>query len=277
MQKDSSCAFLFLSRRRVYGLSGGRKRNNKPVSLIHEVLLKLLILIPMVNVIKIFFFVFLLFLFQKKWLRPRRSRRLKSKINLIILVLIFFSPSSEARIRDLWGSPVGESYSYLRFSFPPLVTFRSTHSSKTLKLRKEAYRSFLALKQKAAQQKVDLSILYAYRTLSTQQQLYKRLGRNQAEKVGYSEHHLGTAIDLVGVTASSEAFLWLLKYGIPRGWVPSYYYRRNSHFIKEPWHWRYVGRTAAKKFYLLWKSALDKDIQNLQNLQKKGKLKKRLP
>ena len=237
------------------------------------VLLEVSILIPMVPFSKTFFFVVCLFLLKKKWLKLTFPKILISKISLIVLVLISSVPPLEAQINDLWGYPIGEAYPYVQSSLPSLVTFRGIRSH--LKLRKEAYYSFLALKRKAAQQKVDLSIVYAYRTPSTQRRLYQRLGKKQAEKAGYSEHHLGTAIDLMGVTASSEAFLWLLTYGMPSGWVPSYYYRRNSRFIKEPWHWRYVGQSAAKKFYFLWKNRIDRDTQNLQYLKKKGKLKRK--
>jgi len=192
--------------------------------------------------------------------------RLTLRTNFSLVTLLIFL-STPTLAQDLFGYPIGESCKYFQAPAKDLVTLKGS----SLRLRKEAYRAWLLLKQQAIQQNIYLSISYAYRALSAQRQLYNKLGPTQAEKAGYSEHHLGTAVDLVGVTSRSKTFRWLLKYAIPLGWVPSYYYRSKSRFIKEPWHWRYVGKTAAKRFYETWKLVIS---QSLENLPKPRKFKK---
>ncbi len=88
---------------------------------------------------------------------------------------------------------------------------------------------------------------------------------------GYSEHQLGTTVDLVDpITqnlteqfANTEAYAWLLKNAHKYGFVLSYPLG-NQFYIFEPWHWRFVGRSLAtdlhednKTFYDLDQRTLD--------------------
>ena len=73
---------------------------------------------------------------------------------------------------------------------------------------------------------------------------------------GYSEHQLGTTIDLttsaVGSTLvgfdKTTAFLWLKDNAYKYGFVLSYP-KNNGYYIYEPWHWRYVGVVLATRLH----------------------------
>lgn len=66
---------------------------------------------------------------------------------------------------------------------------------------------------------------------------------------GYSEHQLGTAVDLEttgvggvldGAFANTPAYQWLTDNAYKYGFILSYP-PGNTYYIFEPWHWRYVG------------------------------------
>ena len=94
---------------------------------------------------------------------------------------------------------------------------------------------------------------------------------------GYSEHQLGTTIDLItpgiGGTVEgfdgTEAYQWLLNNAHKYGFVMSYP-EGNDSYIFEPWHWRFVGVELAtylhnnqKGFYDLDQREIDKYLVNL--------------
>jgi D-alanyl-D-alanine carboxypeptidase len=106
---------------------------------------------------------------------------------------------------------------------------------------------------------IDLLVLSAYRSFSTQASLktgYKVTYGSGANAFsadqGYSEHQLGTTVDFTvpalagGLTGfdKTEAFAWLTKRAHRYGFVLSYP-ANNTFYVFEPWHWRYVGKKLA--------------------------------
>ena len=83
----------------------------------------------------------------------------------------------------------------------------------------------------------------------------------ESARAGHSEHQLGTTIDFRsagGVRAwdyadwgTTKAGTWLRKYAWKYGFVMSYPKGKTSVtcYAYEPWHYRYVGRTVAKKVH----------------------------
>lgn len=65
---------------------------------------------------------------------------------------------------------------------------------------------------------------------------------------GYSEHQLGTTVDFITTGLGGQldgfdktpAYTWLLSNAYQYGFILSYP-PNNTHYIFEPWHWRYVG------------------------------------
>ncbi|MFA7685548.1 MAG: SH3 domain-containing protein [Candidatus Gracilibacteria bacterium] len=141
-----------------------------------------------------------------------------------------------------------------------------------LLLKREVADSFIEnLKTPAEQEGIFLHINAGFRSFDGQEELFKRKP-DSAEEPGFSEHQLGTAIDITGMTRESKGFLWLLKNGFKAGWIPSQYFSP-VRTIKEPWHWRCVGPSAAKSFYKLWEKEIKEEIKLLEDLLSAGALR----
>ena len=115
----------------------------------------------------------------------------------------------------------------------------------------------------AAATSTDLKIISAFRSFDTQSKLksaYKVTfgsGSNTfSADQGYSEHQLGTTIDFTtsklgtnnstfGKTAS---YVWLTENAYKYGFILSYP-QKNTYYIFEPWHWRFVGKGLALRLH----------------------------
>lgn len=87
---------------------------------------------------------------------------------------------------------------------------------------------------------------------------------------GYSEHQLGTTVDLITTGLGGEldgfgstpAYQWLLsnahKYGFILSYPPG-----NQYYVFEPWHWRYVGVELATHLKNTGKSFYDLDQREI--------------
>lgn len=110
---------------------------------------------------------------------------------------------------------------------------------------------------------IDIKILSAYRSFSTQASLksaYKVTYGTGANKFsadqGYSEHQLGTTIDFTTTKLGNiltgfektEGYKWLIENAYKYGFVMSYP-KENTYYIFEPWHWRYIGIPLAEKLH----------------------------
>lgn len=109
----------------------------------------------------------------------------------------------------------------------------------------------------------SMRIVSGYRSFSDQISVksgYKTLygsGANQfSADQGYSEHQLGTAIDITtpkldGLSLQFEkqpAYVWLMENAHRFGFVLSYP-KGNAYYQFEPWHWRFVGVALATKLH----------------------------
>lgn len=103
---------------------------------------------------------------------------------------------------------------------------------------------------------VTIYVYSAYRSFNTQGALkgqysvvYGAGTANQfSADQGYSEHQLGTTVDLITTGTGGEllgfdrtaAYAWVLANAYRYGFVLSYP-KNNDYYIFEPWHWRFVG------------------------------------
>lgn len=107
---------------------------------------------------------------------------------------------------------------------------------------------------------IDLKILSAYRSFDTQTELkngytqtYGSGANAFSADQGYSEHQLGTTVDLTTPAINgpylsfenTEAYEWLLDNAYKYGFTLSYP-KDNTFYIFEPWHWRFVGVDLAR-------------------------------
>ncbi len=131
---------------------------------------------------------------------------------------------------------------------------------------------------------IDISVLSGYRSFKEQgtlkanyTQKYGTGANTFSADQGYSEHQLGTTVDLTNTTIGeniasfeqTQAFAWLSKNAYKYGFVMSYP-RDNAYYVYEPWHWRFVGIELAQylhkedlHFYDLEQRKIDEYIPTL--------------
>ena len=111
---------------------------------------------------------------------------------------------------------------------------------------------------------VTIYVSSAYRSFGTQSALKGQYtmvyGTGTANSFsadqGYSEHQLGTAVDLIttGTGGALEgfdkkpAYAWMQENAYKYGFTLSYP-QDNGYYIFEPWHWRFVGVKLAKNIH----------------------------
>lgn len=111
----------------------------------------------------------------------------------------------------------------------------------------------------AAEDGIDLKVISAYRSFDEQAdlkgqytQIYGSGANTFSADQGYSEHQLGTTLDLTDPTTGgtytsfgeTEAFAWLQDNAHRFGFILSYP-KDNGFYVYEPWHWRFVGQDLA--------------------------------
>ena len=132
--------------------------------------------------------------------------------------------------------------------------------------------------ESAKKDNISLEVASAYRSFSEQSALksnYKityGLGANKfSADQGYSEHQLGTTVDLTTLKIGgalvgfdkTDSYVWLQNNAYRYGFTLSYP-QGNKYYIFEPWHWRFVGVVLAttlhdngKYFYDLDQRTID--------------------
>lgn len=121
-----------------------------------------------------------------------------------------------------------------------------------------------ALCRAAAAVGVSLHITSSYRTYADQVATYnwwiaysgKSTADTHSARPGYSEHQLGLSIDFSAGDLALDDFTgtaqqeWLAKNAYKYGWIQRYTSENSSitGFSAESWHYRYVGRDAARRY-----------------------------
>ena len=135
-------------------------------------------------------------------------------------------------------------------------------------LKKETISSFGAMFQAARASGLDIAISSGFRGFFLQNILlgywFRVAGSQALTEValpGYSEHQLGTTVDLTGASISyrgadpdfgdSPEGLWLQTNAHRYGFVMSYPKGKEAitGYSYEPWHYRFVGESAAHSIY----------------------------
>ncbi len=96
------------------------------------------------------------------------------------------------------------------------------------------------MKAAAAAAGVSLSLNDGYRSYAEQEAVYAMYGSPRAASPGFSEHQLGTTIDV----AASDGYAWLEAHGAEYGWFRRYN-PADYGGTTEEWHYRYVGKDTA--------------------------------
>jgi D-alanyl-D-alanine carboxypeptidase len=124
---------------------------------------------------------------------------------------------------------------------------------------------------------VKLWVVSAFRSFDEQRDLkgaysvtYGSGANTFSADQGYSEHQLGTTVDLTteglggGLTGFEEspAYAWLQKNAYKYGFVLSYP-KGNQYYVFEPWHWRFVGQDLADDLHDSNKAFYDLDQREI--------------
>jgi LAS superfamily LD-carboxypeptidase LdcB len=152
----------------------------------------------------------------------------------------------------------------------------------------QAYPHLANMLSQAKNANIDLYVYSAYRSFDAQAALKNEYsvvyGAGTANQFsadqGYSEHQLGTAVDLITTGQNGKltqnfdrtaAYTWLTNNAYTYGFMLSYP-KGNSYYIYEPWHWRFVGvklatdlHTAGKYFYDFDQRAIDTYLISIFN------------
>ncbi len=126
---------------------------------------------------------------------------------------------------------------------------------------------------------IDLKVVSSYRSFRTQAIVKARhltvygTGANKfSADQGYSEHQLGTTLDLTTPKLGADfdaidkepAYKWLQEHAHLYGFVLSYP-KGNAYYIFEPWHWRFVGVSLAKRLHRDGKNFYDADQRTIDS------------
>lgn len=136
------------------------------------------------------------------------------------------------------------------------------------KLRKEAADALIAMYNDAKKEGYSLVVNSAYRSYKSQKIIYDDYFKKYDEitasslvaKPGSSEHQTGLGVDLTSesvikgeklVFGDTPEYQWVLKNAHKYGFILRYPQGRSdiTGIKHEPWHFRYVGKNAAKKVY----------------------------
>lgn len=154
---------------------------------------------------------------------------------------------------------------------PEDYTIEFTELSNGEKVDSRIYPDLQEMFDTARAEGLQLFVADGYRTQEEQQQLldekieaYKNEGYAEEEAEaeakqwvalpGTSEHQLGLAVDINADTSQStrdEVYEWLAQNGYKFGFINRYPANKTeiTGTIYEPWHYRYVGKKAAKEIY----------------------------
>jgi len=159
-------------------------------------------------------------------------------------------------------------------------------NSKLLQVIPQVLPRLEAMLAAASSSGVTIYVDSAYRSFDSQSNLKSQydvvFGAGTANtfsaEQGYSEHQLGTAVDLItpGLQgqlddrfASTAAYSWLAANAYRYGFTLSYP-ANNPYYVYEPWHWRFVGVALAtylhnnnEYFYDLDQRTIDTYLANL--------------
>lgn len=144
-----------------------------------------------------------------------------------------------------------------------LITLSSKYNKGTnSKMRKEAAEAFMEMVDAALLDNVILKNASAYRSYEYQANLYdsyvERDGKKNADiysaRAGYSEHQTGLCTDINTIDSSfhgTNEFNWLYKNSYKYGFIIRFPKGKEkiTGYNYEPWHYRYVGKKAAKIIY----------------------------
>lgn len=131
-----------------------------------------------------------------------------------------------------------------------------------MKLVKEAKEAFESLSKDASKEGLSIIAMSTYRSYNYQVNLYNRYvredGKEKADtysgRPGHSEHQTGLAVDVYNKKENytnferTKEFNWMMEHAHEYGFILRFPKDKEDEtgYIYESWHYRYVGKDAAK-------------------------------
>ncbi len=183
-------------------------------------------------------------------------------------VATFVCDKPKIKYEDMSLLDIGQTVGLPDITYTPsdLVKVSSGASTKNLCLTKTTKNSFEEMVAKAKLDGYVIKVSSGFRSYAYQNSIIAASvasGSTNTEiaiaKAGYSEHQLGTAIDVTGqsikytsasdIFENSEEAKWMETYASLYGFIESYPEGKEetTGYMYEPWHYRYVGKDIAKE------------------------------
>lgn len=144
----------------------------------------------------------------------------------------------------------------------------SSRTKKGICIIEEARDAFETMAKDAKKDKLTIKVSSGFRDYNYQKNLFENALKNNGGKTsisvakpGYSEHQLGTAMDITGASINYDSAvgrfdktpedLWLRENAYLYGFIQSYPKDKTdiTGYKYEPWHYRYFGIDKAKEIY----------------------------
>ncbi|MEE4241201.1 MAG: M15 family metallopeptidase [Desulfopila sp.] len=134
------------------------------------------------------------------------------------------------------------------------IPIKYTWKETKLYIHYKACDAFVAMAAKAEEDGVRLQAHSGFRSIHYQKKIFSKgmaKGRSWEDMVryvappGYSEHMLGTVVDLYPSDwrfAATAAYEWLREHAAAFGFVESYPKTNSEGLPWEAWHWRYIDQ-----------------------------------
>lgn len=178
---------------------------------------------------------------------------------------------------------LSDNYTPVRLAeIPPVYEYNET---KQLQIIPEVLPFLQKMLDQAKAEGVTIYVESAYRSFHTQETLKEQYkftygagtSNSFSADQGYSEHQLGTTVDLITTGTrgallgfdTTPAYPWLLANAYRYGFTLSYP-KNNGYYVFEPWHWRFVGvklatdlHNSGTYFYTMDQRAIDEYLISL--------------
>jgi LAS superfamily LD-carboxypeptidase LdcB/poly-gamma-glutamate capsule biosynthesis protein CapA/YwtB (metallophosphatase superfamily) len=206
--------------------------------------------------------------FQPEGIFSIEDIALKDKGEVKKIVTVFTCPKSNQKFDDMTLLNVGQTTALPDENYIPefLTKLDSASSTADICLTAKAKDSFESMLKKAREDGVIIKASSGYRSYKSQENIFNTIvqsGQSDAltsvAKPGYSEHQLGTTVDVsgasIGYISAASNFdgtpedKWLKENAYLYGFIQSYPKDKETitGYKYEPWHYRYVGTEKANE------------------------------
>ena len=178
----------------------------------------------------------------------------------------FYTHTTETDMNKEYGILVNKYYSLPdKYAPDDIVSMSNSYAYPNNNIRSKVYEDFKEMSKVAKDEGIILIVNSSYRSYESQKGIYEeyadKKGQEYADRIAarpnYSEHQTGLALDIFSPGygmknfEQSEAFKWLFKNSYKYGFILRYPKEKENitGYSYEPWHYRYLGKSLAKKVF----------------------------